>query len=245
MKGLWAALRNLDSVLAAGALALMALIPAVLVVAALVDAAALLTYRAAWLRDCVGTATPAQAQGSYPTKPIRWVVPSTPGDGSDLTGRLIAEKISRELGQPVIIDFAKVAAGQMPPGLFSTNVPVDRGPNAANSRTYAEWPNKKSSKPPASATMDAWVAAGEASTAAGYATLAEKGAYGAIARWPDEVVPWVALGNARAALDVFAARVGKAAPEIQLQRAGRVDDARVLRHEGQVHHGRAGLSTRP
>ena len=30
--------------------------------ATLVDAAALLTYRAAWLRDCVGTATPAQAQ---------------------------------------------------------------------------------------------------------------------------------------------------------------------------------------
>lgn len=30
--------------------------------AALIDAAALLTYRAAWLRDCVGTATPEQAQ---------------------------------------------------------------------------------------------------------------------------------------------------------------------------------------
>jgi acyl-CoA dehydrogenase len=30
--------------------------------AALVDAGALLTYRAAWLRDCVGTTTPAQAQ---------------------------------------------------------------------------------------------------------------------------------------------------------------------------------------
>ena len=30
--------------------------------AALVDAAALLTYRAAWLRDCVGTSTPARAQ---------------------------------------------------------------------------------------------------------------------------------------------------------------------------------------
>ena len=30
--------------------------------AALVDAGAMLTYRAAWLRDCVGTATPAQAQ---------------------------------------------------------------------------------------------------------------------------------------------------------------------------------------
>jgi acyl-CoA dehydrogenase len=30
--------------------------------AALVDAAAMLTYRAAWLRDCVGTDSPAQAQ---------------------------------------------------------------------------------------------------------------------------------------------------------------------------------------
>lgn len=30
--------------------------------AALIDAGALLTYRAAWLRDCVGTSTPAQAQ---------------------------------------------------------------------------------------------------------------------------------------------------------------------------------------
>ena len=52
-------------------------------------------------------------------------------------------------GQPVIIDFAKVAAGQMPPGLFSATVPVDRGPTPGNSRTYADWPNKKSGKPPA------------------------------------------------------------------------------------------------
>ena len=52
-------------------------------------------------------------------------------------------------GQPVIIDFAKVAAGQVPPGLFSATVPVDRGPTVSNSRTYAEWPNKKSGKPPA------------------------------------------------------------------------------------------------
>ncbi len=52
-------------------------------------------------------------------------------------------------GQPVIIDFAKIAAGQMPPNLYSARVPVDRGPSQSNSRTYGEWPNKKSAKPPA------------------------------------------------------------------------------------------------
>ena len=48
---------------------------------------------------------------SYPTKPIRWIVPSTPGDGSDITGRLLADKISRELGQPVVIDNKPGAGG--------------------------------------------------------------------------------------------------------------------------------------
>ncbi len=48
---------------------------------------------------------------TYPTKPIRWVVPSTPGDGSDVTGRLIADKISRELGQAVVIDNKPGAGG--------------------------------------------------------------------------------------------------------------------------------------
>jgi hypothetical protein len=52
-------------------------------------------------------------------------------------------------GQPVIIDFARVAAGQMPPGLFSTRVPTDRGPQLTNSRTYGEWPNTVNGKTPA------------------------------------------------------------------------------------------------
>lgn len=48
---------------------------------------------------------------TYPSKPIRWVVPSTPGDGSDVIGRLIAERVSRELGQAVIIDNKPGAGG--------------------------------------------------------------------------------------------------------------------------------------
>ena len=46
-------------------------------------------------------------------------------------------------GQPVVIDFAKMAAGQIPPGLFSANVPVDRGVTQGNSRTYGYWPNDR------------------------------------------------------------------------------------------------------
>ncbi len=48
---------------------------------------------------------------TYPSKPIRWVVPSTPGDGSDITGRIIAERLSRDLGQPVVIDNKPGAGG--------------------------------------------------------------------------------------------------------------------------------------
>ncbi len=70
---------------------------------------------------CVG-ALGVQAQ-SWPSKPIRWVVPSTPGDGSDLTGRLIAEKISRELGQPVIIDNKPGAGGVLGSELVAKSAP--------------------------------------------------------------------------------------------------------------------------
>ena len=49
-------------------------------------------------------------------------------------------------GQPVVIDFSKLAAGQMPPHLFSAAVPADTGPMASNSRTFGEWPNDKAKK---------------------------------------------------------------------------------------------------
>jgi tripartite-type tricarboxylate transporter receptor subunit TctC len=51
-----------------------------------------------------------QAQG-FPNKPLRWIVPSAPGDGSDITGRIIAERVSRELGQQVVIDNKPGAGG--------------------------------------------------------------------------------------------------------------------------------------
>ena len=43
-------------------------------------------------------------------------------------------------GQPVVIDFAKLAAGQVPQGLWTTSITRDWGPTIENSRTFGRWP---------------------------------------------------------------------------------------------------------
>jgi tripartite-type tricarboxylate transporter receptor subunit TctC len=45
----------------------------------------------------------AQAQ-NYPTRPIRFIVPIAAGGGADLVARVIAERLSRNLGQQVVVE---------------------------------------------------------------------------------------------------------------------------------------------
>lgn len=40
----------------------------------------------------------------YPTRPIKLVIPQAPGSGADAVGRLLGDSLSKELGQPVVID---------------------------------------------------------------------------------------------------------------------------------------------
>lgn len=57
-----------------------------------------------------GAQTLAQSP-AYPVKPIRLVVPFTPGGSSDILSRAVAQELTRAWGQPVIIDNVPGAGG--------------------------------------------------------------------------------------------------------------------------------------
>jgi len=50
---------------------------------------------------------------SYPAKPIRLIVPQSPGDSCDVLSRLIGQKVGERLGQPLTVDNRPGAGGQL------------------------------------------------------------------------------------------------------------------------------------
>jgi tripartite-type tricarboxylate transporter receptor subunit TctC len=58
----------------------------------------------------VAVAAPAHAQ-TYPSKPIRLIVPFTPGGGTDFVSRLVANELAKSTGWTVIVENKAGAAG--------------------------------------------------------------------------------------------------------------------------------------
>ncbi|MEO7761832.1 MAG: tripartite tricarboxylate transporter substrate binding protein [Casimicrobiaceae bacterium] len=85
------------------------------------------------------------AHAQYPSKPIHIVVPSAPGDGSDLTSRLISDKLAAVLGQSVIVENKMGAGGvvgteyaaRQPPDGY-TLIMANAGSHAINAALYSK-----------------------------------------------------------------------------------------------------------
>lgn len=90
---------------------------------------------------------PALAQGaSFPNRPLRFLVPYPPGGGNDYFARAVGQKLSENLGQPVIVDNRPGAAGliagdalaKAPPDGYT--IMVDQSSIATNMLTYKKMP---------------------------------------------------------------------------------------------------------
>jgi tripartite-type tricarboxylate transporter receptor subunit TctC len=91
---------------------------------------------------------PASHAQTYPTKPVRLIVPFPPGGGVDFIGRIVGQKLTERLGQQVQIDNRAGANGIVglealkgaPPDGY-TIAAASAGPLAVNPFIYAKLPH--------------------------------------------------------------------------------------------------------
>ncbi|HLQ26031.1 MAG TPA: tripartite tricarboxylate transporter substrate binding protein [Acidiferrobacterales bacterium] len=94
----------------------------------------------------VGIAAGALAQ-NYPTSPIRFIVPFPAGGSTDALVRTISEKLSENLGQPVVIDNRPGAGGTIGSGIAAKAAPDGYTLLMGTSSTHAVGPSVYSKIP--------------------------------------------------------------------------------------------------
>jgi tripartite-type tricarboxylate transporter receptor subunit TctC len=72
----------------------------------------------------LGSVYTLHSWGQYPSRPVRIVVPASPGGASDLVARIVAPALSAELGQPFIVE-NRVTSG----GIIGTQQVADSTPD--------------------------------------------------------------------------------------------------------------------
>jgi tripartite-type tricarboxylate transporter receptor subunit TctC len=65
----------------------------------------------------------AHAADNYPSRPVRLIVPYPPGGGTDIVGRVLGEKLSATLGQPIVVDNRGGAGGVLGTEIVAKAVP--------------------------------------------------------------------------------------------------------------------------
>src|SRR5688572_20781432 len=85
-------------------------------------------------------AVPAWPQ-SYPSRPVRMVVPFAPGGPVDIVARLVAARLSIQLGQQVIVDNRPGAGGSVGGELVARAVPDGHTSLLASNGTLAISPH--------------------------------------------------------------------------------------------------------
>ena len=105
-------------------------------------------FQASLLSLCALALAPA-SHAAWPDKPIKLIVPAAPGGTTDITARLLSEKIGAELGTTVVVENRAGAAGiigtqalvQAPPDGYTIGF-GNIGPNGINYSLYKKLPYK-------------------------------------------------------------------------------------------------------
>ncbi len=67
----------------------------------------------------LGTAPGAHAQGAWPQRPVKIVVPYAPGSSPDVFARILGDRLGPRLGQPVLVENRAGAGGNLGTGLVA------------------------------------------------------------------------------------------------------------------------------